>query len=100
LLAVDRVSFAVHQGQIFGFLDPMGLVPEESNVYTELSARDNRYSSPGFTVCREANVMHSSSIAGPDMAAPALVSAIHDASGVWIRELPATPERVLKALPG
>ena len=25
---------------------------------------------------------------------PAVVSAIHDATGVWIRDLPATPERV------
>jgi putative selenate reductase molybdopterin-binding subunit len=33
-----------------------------------------------------------------DGVAPALVSAIHDATGVWIRELPATPERVQCAL--
>jgi putative selenate reductase molybdopterin-binding subunit len=33
-----------------------------------------------------------------DGVAPALVSAIHDAVGVWIRELPATPERVLSAM--
>jgi putative selenate reductase molybdopterin-binding subunit len=33
-----------------------------------------------------------------DGVAPALVSAIHDATGVWIRELPAVPERVLNAL--
>ena len=33
-----------------------------------------------------------------DGVAPALVSAIHDATGVWIRELPATPERVRQAL--
>jgi hypothetical protein len=31
-------------------------------------------------------------------AAPALASAIHDATGVWIRELPYTPERVWHAL--
>jgi CO/xanthine dehydrogenase Mo-binding subunit len=33
-----------------------------------------------------------------DMAAPAVVAAIHDATGVWISELPATPERILAAL--
>jgi putative selenate reductase molybdopterin-binding subunit len=33
-----------------------------------------------------------------DGVAPALVSAIHDATGVWIRELPCTPQRFLKAL--
>jgi ABC-2 type transport system ATP-binding protein len=81
VLAVDHISFEVHQGEILGFLGPngagktttqrmlttlleptagrivtfghdlardaypvkrqMGLVPEESNVYTELSAWDN-----------------------------------------------------------
>ncbi|HEX5465336.1 MAG TPA: xanthine dehydrogenase family protein molybdopterin-binding subunit [Candidatus Limnocylindrales bacterium] len=33
-----------------------------------------------------------------NVAAPAVVAAIHDAIGVWINELPATPERVLQAL--
>jgi ABC-2 type transport system ATP-binding protein len=81
LLAVDHVTFSVHQGEIFGFLGPngagktttirmlttlleptagtawiggydvthqpyqakrqFGIVPEESNIYTELSAWDN-----------------------------------------------------------
>ena len=29
---------------------------------------------------------------------PAILSAIHDATGVWISDYPATPERILKAL--
>jgi hypothetical protein len=29
---------------------------------------------------------------------PAIMSAIHDALGVWLTEAPATPERVLRAL--
>jgi len=33
-----------------------------------------------------------------DVVAPAIVDAIHDALGVWITELPATPERILDAL--
>jgi CO/xanthine dehydrogenase Mo-binding subunit len=33
-----------------------------------------------------------------DVAAPAVVAAIHDATGVWIHELPATPERILAAM--
>lgn len=33
-----------------------------------------------------------------DGVAPALVNAVHDATGVWIRELPLTPERVWLAL--
>ena len=33
-----------------------------------------------------------------DVGAPAIIAAIHDAVGVWITELPATPERILAAL--
>ena len=33
-----------------------------------------------------------------DGVSPALASAIHDATGVWIRELPYTPERVWRAI--
>jgi CO/xanthine dehydrogenase Mo-binding subunit len=35
-----------------------------------------------------------------DVAAPAVIAAIHDATGVWVHDLPATPERVLAALGG
>ena len=33
-----------------------------------------------------------------DVGAPAVVAAIHDATGAWIQDLPATPERILAAL--
>jgi CO/xanthine dehydrogenase Mo-binding subunit len=33
-----------------------------------------------------------------DVVAPAVIAAIHDATGAWITELPATPEKVLAAL--
>ena len=33
-----------------------------------------------------------------DVGAPAVVAAIHDATGVWIHDLPATPEKILAAL--
>ena len=35
-----------------------------------------------------------------DVGAPAVVAAIHDATGVWIHDLPASPERLLAALAG
>ncbi len=35
-----------------------------------------------------------------DGVGPAMVSAVHDATGVWMRELPLTPARVLQALQG
>ncbi len=33
-----------------------------------------------------------------DVTAPAVIAAIHDATGIWIKDLPATPERILAAL--
>ena len=36
-----------------------------------------------------------SSLSGPP---PAIISAIHDATGVWITDYPASPERILRAL--
>ena len=35
-----------------------------------------------------------------DVGAPAVVAAIADATGAWIGELPASPERILAALTG
>jgi CO/xanthine dehydrogenase Mo-binding subunit len=35
-----------------------------------------------------------------DVGAPAVVAAIHDATGAWVHDLPATPERILAALTG
>jgi CO/xanthine dehydrogenase Mo-binding subunit len=35
-----------------------------------------------------------------DVGAPAVVAAIHDATGAWIHDLPATPERILAAMTG
>jgi CO/xanthine dehydrogenase Mo-binding subunit len=35
-----------------------------------------------------------------DVGAPAVVAAIHDATGVWVHDLPATPERILAAMTG
>jgi hypothetical protein len=33
-----------------------------------------------------------------DVGAPAVVGAIHDATGAWIHDLPASPERILAAM--
>jgi CO/xanthine dehydrogenase Mo-binding subunit len=33
-----------------------------------------------------------------DVGAPAVVAAIHDATGIWIHDLPASPERILAAM--
>jgi len=50
-----------------------------------------------------AGVPHGAKGAGElpmDVGAPAVVAAIHDAIGVWIPDLPASPERILAALDG
>jgi CO/xanthine dehydrogenase Mo-binding subunit len=31
-------------------------------------------------------------------APPSIVSALHDATGIWFKELPVTPEKIVKAL--
>ena len=36
--------------------------------------------------------------AGITPASPAIIAAIHDAAGIWICDLPATPEKIWKAL--
>jgi CO/xanthine dehydrogenase Mo-binding subunit len=33
-----------------------------------------------------------------DVGAPAVVAAIHDATGIWVHDLPASPERILAGL--
>jgi hypothetical protein len=35
-----------------------------------------------------------------DVGAPAVVAAIHDATGLWFHDLPATPERIVAAMTG
>jgi hypothetical protein len=35
-----------------------------------------------------------------DVGAPAIVAAIADATGAWITDLPASPERIIAALAG
>jgi hypothetical protein len=35
-----------------------------------------------------------------DVPAAAVVAAIHDATGVWVHDLPASPERIMAALHG
>jgi len=35
-----------------------------------------------------------------DVGAPAVIAAIADATGVWIQDLPASPERILAAMTG
>ncbi len=69
-------------------LTSAGDIPEESvNDFVEVPHPEGPYGAKGF-----------SDGLPVDGVASAIVSAIHDAIGVWIMDLPATPERILRAL--
>jgi CO/xanthine dehydrogenase Mo-binding subunit len=77
-----------HRGEQFGsYLAPsLEDLPELDNVILENPSADGPYGAKA--------IGEMANNAQP----PAIMSAIHDAVGVWITEAPATPERVLRAL--
>jgi CO/xanthine dehydrogenase Mo-binding subunit len=77
-----------HRGDQFGsYLAPsLEDLPELDNVILENPSADGPYGAKA--------IGEMANNAQP----PAIMSAIHDAVGVWITEAPATPERVLRAL--
>src|SRR3984893_1311807 len=79
---------AEHRGGEFGaYLAPaMADLPELDNVILENPSAD------GASGAKAMGEMANN--AQP----PAIAAAIHDALGVWVTEMPATPERVLRAL--
>jgi CO/xanthine dehydrogenase Mo-binding subunit len=121
VLAVDDVGHVIHpilcEGQVEGgTLQAVGYATIE-----EIKLRDGRYlndrlatyliptalDAPSIrTILVEApfsGAPHGAKGVGElpmDVGAPAVVAAIADAVGVWITELPATPERILAAASG
>src|SRR5205814_6820986 len=77
-----------HRGGEFGaYLAPaMQDLPELDNVILENPSADGPFGAKA--------IGEMANNAQP----PAIAAAIHDAVGVWITEMPATPERVLRAL--
>jgi CO/xanthine dehydrogenase Mo-binding subunit len=77
-----------HRGEQFGsYLAPaMEDFPEIENVILENPSVDGPFGAKA--------IGEMANNAQP----PAIAAAIHDAVGVWVTEMPATPERVLKAL--
>jgi CO/xanthine dehydrogenase Mo-binding subunit len=77
-----------HRGAQFGaYLTPgMDQMPEIETVLIENPSTDGPYGAKG--IGEMAN----------NPQPPAIAAAVHDAIGVWITELPITPERVLRAL--
>jgi len=119
VVAVDDIGTVIHpvlaEGQVEGgTLQAIGYATIE-----EMKLRDGRYLNDRLatyliptaldaprisTILVEApfsGAPHGAKGAGElpmDVGAPAVVAAIHDAVGVWIHDLPATPERILAAL--
>ena len=77
-----------HRGGEFGsYLGPaLQDLPELDNVIIENPSSDGPFGAKA--------IGEMANNAQP----PAILSAIHDAVGVWVTECPATPERVLRAL--
>jgi CO/xanthine dehydrogenase Mo-binding subunit len=119
VVAVDDIGHAIHpvlaEGQVEGgTLQAIGYATVE-----EIKLRDGRYlndrlatyiiptslDAPRITsILVEApfsGAPHGAKGVGElpmDVGAPAVVAAIHDATGVWVHDLPASPERILAAL--
>ncbi len=77
-----------HRGGMFGsYLVPgMEEMPQIDTILIENPSADGPYGAKGI----------GEMAANPQP--PAIAAAVHDAIGVWITELPITPERVLRAL--
>ena len=76
-----------HPTGFFSYMIPTAKdLPELDAVVVEMGSRTGPYGAKGIGEMT-ANTQ-----------APAIINAIHDAVGVWITDLPATPEKVLRAL--
>jgi CO/xanthine dehydrogenase Mo-binding subunit len=77
-----------HRGEQFGSYLAPGLddLPELDNVIIENPSADGPFGAKA--------IGEMANNAQP----PAIMSAIHDATGVWVTEAPATPDKVLRAL--
>jgi len=78
-----------HPTGFFSYMIPTAKdVPDLDAVIVEMGSRTGPYGAKGI------GEMTANS------QAPAIINAIHDAIGVWMTDLPATSEKVLRALEG
>jgi CO/xanthine dehydrogenase Mo-binding subunit len=79
---------AEHRGEEFGAYLAPGIekLPELDNVILENPSADGPFGAKA--------IGEMANNAQP----PAITAAIHDAVGVWVTEMPASPERVLRAI--
>ncbi len=125
-ITVDRVLMVVDSGRIInpitasgqvegGIHQALGLAHTEEMVYDERGHLENPRIGP-YYIYRAADMprvevifVQTNEPTGPygaksiaeipmDGISPAMVDALHNATGVWVREIPLTPERVWRAL--
>ncbi len=125
-ITVDRLLMVVDSGRIInpitasgqvegGLHQALGLAHTEEMVYDERGHLENPTIGP-YYIYRAADMpkvevifVQTDEPTGPfgaksiaeipmDGVSPAMVDALHNATGVWVREIPLTPERVWRAL--
>ncbi|TMB57158.1 MAG: xanthine dehydrogenase family protein [Chloroflexi bacterium] len=121
VVSADDIGHAIHpimaEGQVEGgTLQAVGYATIEEMKLVDGRYLNDRLSTYLIPTALDAPAFHSILVEKPfsgaphgakgvgelpmDVGAPAVVAAIHDATGVWIHDLPATPERILAALTG
>jgi CO/xanthine dehydrogenase Mo-binding subunit len=120
-VAADDIGRVIHpvlaEGQVEGgSLQAIGYATVEEMKLVDGRYQNDRLATYLIPTALDAPVIHSILVEKPysgaphgakgvgelpmDVGAPAVVAAIHDATGVWIHDLPATPERILAAMTG
>ncbi|HJW21301.1 MAG TPA: xanthine dehydrogenase family protein molybdopterin-binding subunit [Candidatus Limnocylindrales bacterium] len=119
VVAVDDVGQAIHpilcEGQVEGgTLQAVGYATIEEIKLADGRYLNDRLATYLIPTALDAPRIHTILVEAPfsgvphgakgvgelpmDVAAPAVVAAIHDAIGIWMTELPATPEKILAAM--
>jgi CO/xanthine dehydrogenase Mo-binding subunit len=118
-VAADDIGRVIHpvlaEGQVEGgSLQAIGYATIEEMKLVDGRYQNDRLATYLIPTALDAPVIHSILVEKPysgaphgakgvgelpmDVGAPAVVAAIHDATGVWVHDLPATPERILAAM--
>jgi CO/xanthine dehydrogenase Mo-binding subunit len=121
VVAADDIGKAIHpilaEGQVEGgTLQAVGYATIEEMKLVDGRYMNDRLATYLIPTALDAPAVHSILVEKPfsgaphgakgvgelpmDVGAPAVVAAIHDATGVWIHDLPASPERILAGLTG
>ena len=118
-VGADDIGHVIHpvlaEGQVEGgSLQAIGYATIEEMKLVDGRYQNDRLATYLIPTALDAPIIHSILVEKPysgaphgakgvgelpmDVGAPAVVAAIHDATGIWIHDLPATPERILAAM--